>query len=224
MASESGLRAFAAGCVVALTTVLTLCVAPTARAIEGSDPTTSTPTAESGPRYNHAGHFALGGRAGWYRGGKTNESLLRGVGAMVRYQSGRHLGIEAGVSVFQPPDPGNCDCVLDIQVFPVEAGVMYFVFPDSPLSLYGLVGGTYEMTDVDVKADPADDVGYDSRLYQRWGGHAGVGAEVSFGHRFAVTADWRYLYYVSSPIPDPVGSAVAEYDTIHFTVGLNYFF
>ena len=179
---------------------------------------------DAGPSYNHAGRFALGGRAGWYRGGDTNEALLRGVGAMVRYQWHRYSGIEAGVSIFQPPDPGNCDCVLDIQVIPVDVGVKAFAFPDSPLSLFVLAGATYEMTDVEVKADPEDDIGYDNRLYQRWAGHAGVGAEVSFGHRFAVTADWRYLYYLSPPIPEPVGSAVAGYDTIHFTVGLNYFF
>ena len=60
------------------------------------------------PRYNHQERFALGGRAGWYRGARASDPLLRGVGAMGRYQWTRRLGVGGSVGLFEVSDPGTC--------------------------------------------------------------------------------------------------------------------
>jgi opacity protein-like surface antigen len=143
---------------------------------------------------------------------------------MARYQISRRFGVEASAGFFHPEDPGTCQCVLEIQTIPVDVNVHAFLFPDSPFSLYALAGVALETTSVDAKDQVSDPEPYESRNYSRFGLQAGLGVEISFGSRFAVTTDSRAILYAGAPIPDPAGKALAQRNTVQATVGLHYFF
>lgn len=132
--------------------------------------------------------------AAFYSPGGTNQTFT-GIGLNLRHHFDERLAIEGTVGAFRAQDATAANPYA-VRAYPVQASVLGYVFPRSPLKFYGLAGATLEESNV------ADTTANKSWNYSRAGGHVGVGAELVTG-RVTWQMDTRYVIYGNNPSKDP---------------------
>jgi opacity protein-like surface antigen len=86
---------------------------------------------------------------------------------------------------------------IEVIVYPVQASLMAYLMPQSPVSPYLLGGAGWYYTR--VKADLLD---YDE-TESRFGVHAGVGLEAKLNEMLSIDGSYRYVWMEELDSPDP---------------------
>lgn len=150
------------------------------------------------PRREHF-DIALGADAVWYHPDPTtNTDSFGGFGVSVRHRLDERVSVEATGAFFQP-QAASATNPYSVRAYPIQASVIGYLYPRSPLQLYGLAGLGVESSDV------TDESTGDSWHFTRPGGHMGVGAQMNVD-RLTFQMDYRWIVY-SNPnttaVPPP---------------------
>lgn len=110
---------------------------------------------------------------------------LAGMGAHLRYRTYR-FGGEFSMDVM-----GNdfLDGGVSRVAVPLQVSALLYLLPEGPLNLYLLGGFQVAFTNVEWNLPNL----YDEQVFTQFGAQAGVGAELSLGHFFVLTADVRFF-------------------------------
>ncbi len=111
-------------------------------------------------------------------------SAMPGFGIQLRSMVSEHWGLELSVDYVQTADGDN---YFAQHTVPVMLSPIFYLFPDSPINPYALVGVGVHFTTLD----------YYEGLFQHTlfevAGQAGIGVQVKLGDHFAINADARFL-------------------------------
>ncbi len=155
----------------------------------------------------------VGMHYGWYRPIGAEEPI-GGLGVSVRHPIDSRVTFEASGTYIEDVTPG--DSTTDIRAYPVEASLLGYVFPRSPIQFYGIAGAGFE--GADVITDTA------TRHYTRAGGHMGVGAQMNLG-RLTFEADWRWILYATPRDTDGLNAhPFQDRDARLLRLGMTLFF
>ena len=152
--------------------------------------TCSLPAFAQERREHHDLDVGVGLDAGFYSPGGTGTSFA-GYGVNLRHPLDERLTIEGSLGVFnaQNASMGN---PYSVRAYPMSASVLGYLFPRSPLRVYGLAGATLEHSTVDDASTGR------SFAYNRPGAHMGVGLELQTG-RVSWQMDTRYILFGTRP-------------------------
>lgn len=118
-------------------------------------------------------------------------STFTGFGVNVRHPIDERLTIEGSLGAFNAQN-ANYSNPYNVRAYPVQASVLGYLFPRSPLRIYGIAGATLEHSTVDDSSTGR------SWAWNRPGGHMGVGLELTTG-RVSWQMDTRYVIYGTTP-------------------------
>jgi opacity protein-like surface antigen len=122
---------------------------------------------------------SLGGRAMYYRIAGDDHGTLSG-GAQLRLHFTSVLALEGSADYRQETLNGHT-----IDVYPVQASLLVYLFPGFPVSPYLLGGGGWYYTHVQGAGNPSQN---------RFGPHAGAGLEWFIDQNWSVDGDYRYVW------------------------------
>ena len=160
--------------------------------------------------------LGVGMHAAWYKPAGYADSF-RGLGLQVRHPIDNRITFEASGSYFEAQQASATN-PYSVRAYPIQASLLGYLFPRSPVQLYGIAGVGVEGSDVH------DDVLNRSFHYNRPGGHMGMGAQFSAG-RLTFEADYRWMIYAnpstSATAPPP---PFEDRDARMFRAGMSLFF
>lgn len=104
-----------------------------------------------------------------------------------------------------------------VSVIPVQATILGFLYPESSISPYVLLGGGWYFTRVQ---DPSP------RTVSRFGPHAGAGLQLLVNDGWSLDGSYRFLWTQSLHLQDPTHPLGQNFSSKGYmiTVGLNYRF
>ena len=150
--------------------------------------------------------LGVGMHYGWYRPIGAQEAL-GGIGVSVRHPIDRRVTFEVSGTYVED---------VNLRAYPIEASLLGYVWPRSPIQLYGIAGAGLEGADVLTETS--------SRHYTRAGGHMGVGAQMNMG-RLTFEADWRWILYASPRVGEGPDAHPFQDRSARLTrVGMTLFF
>ncbi len=186
--------------------------ASTALALAAVVLATSAPAMADGDAHPRPG-LELGGRAAYFRSPDENNRQLFG-GAQLRLHFSDAVAVEGSADYRRAHFGGG----FDADVYPIQASLLAYLAPSSPVSPFLLGGYGWYRTHL---TGPA---GVGSTNQDRHGPHAGAGVQFFFNGHWSVDGTWRYMWLSDVNAPaNPVNQ--------HFngngwmaTAGLNYHF
>lgn len=160
--------------------------------------------------------LGVGMHAAWYKPAGYADSFT-GLGLQVRHPIDNRVTFEAAASYFEAQN-ATATNPFSVRAYPIQASLLAYMFPRSPIQLYGIAGVGLEGSDVHDEA-----LGR-SYHYNRPGGHMGLGAQFNAG-RVSFEADWRWMIYAnpraSATAPPP---PFTERDARLFRLGMSLYF
>ena len=153
--------------------------------------------------------FTFGGRAAYYRPKGADDGSLYG-GAQLRLHMTSVLAIEGSADYSQNKYGGTV-----VDVYPVQASLMFYLAPSWVVSPYILGGVGWYHTSV-----------RDGSTSERYGPHAGAGLEAALSRHWSIDASYRYLWTQSLTAPTSASPAGRNFSDNGYmlTTGLNYRF
>ncbi len=164
--------------------------------------------------------FGFGPRLGFYTAGDADDGNFFG-GLQARAKFGAIVGLEGSIEYRASQEFALDDEVTaNASSVPITASFMLFAPLSEFVAPYGLVGaGAYYTF---YTYDGADDVVFDDNDRFELGYHLGVGAELWFTDKTALSLDYRYLYL--DPDDDVEGFDDFTFDGNVFTASLMFYF
>lgn len=160
--------------------------------------------------------FSIGPVAGYLKARDADRGTWFG-GVNARFRFARILALEGSITAhtnsYQDGD-------IDVIQYPVQVSAILFPLPDSPIEPYGLVGAGWYYTRVEF--DGALD-GLDDETDRAFGWHVGAGLQVELGRRFAIFADFRWVF-MDEPGIDNGDLEDEEFDFGQVTLGASFSF
>lgn len=152
----------------------------------------------------------FGLRAGYLKPRDADEGTWFG-GVQLRAPFTSVLAIEGSIEVHSSE---FSDGDIEIIQYPVQASLLVFLMPESPVCPYvlGGLGWYYTTTEFSGSLD-----GIDSETESLFGAHLGVGARFSLGGATA-SADLRYIFLE----PDEDALEDEDFDTIQIVLSLSF--
>ncbi|MBI3299903.1 MAG: porin family protein [Elusimicrobia bacterium] len=153
----------------------------------------------------------FGGRAMYFRPKDADSGRLNG-GAQLRLHLTSVLAVEGSADYRQEKLSGTT-----VDVFPVQASLLIYLIPSSPITPYILGGGGWYYTHVRHTNGDTN---------TRFGPHAGAGLEAFLGRRWSIDGSWRYLWtpdFQSQDSTHPLGRNFSDRGFM-LTTALNYRF
>lgn len=155
--------------------------------------------------------FSIGPVAGYIKTRDADDGTWFGGGQM-RFRFARILAIEGSITFhkdsFQDGD-------IDVIQYPVQVSALLFPIPDSPVEPYGVFGAGWYYTRVEFEGPLS---GLDDETDRAFGFHAGAGLQVELGPRFALFADFRWVF-MDEPGIDNGNLDEEEFDFGQVTLG-----
>lgn len=199
-------RAYATLPVLSLFLLGALLLPAVARADHDRD---DAPTPRRGPE------FGLGMHAAWYS--PVPNDSFGGLGVSLRHPIDNRVTFEASGSYFDVQDASLAN-PYSVRAYPIQASLLGYLLPGSPIQVYGIAGVGFEGSDVHDEA-----LGR-SWHYNRAGGHMGIGGQITAG-RLSFELDWRWILYAnprqSTTAPPP---PFADRDARLFRAGMSVYF
>lgn len=160
--------------------------------------------------------FSIGPMAGYLKARDADRGTWFG-GVNARLRFARIFAIEGTISVhtdsFQDGD-------IDIVQYPVQVSALLFPIPDSPVEPYGVFGAGWYYTKIDYDGALS---GLDNETDRDFAFHAGGGVQVEVGPRFALFADFRWVF-MDEPGVDNGNLDEEEFDFGMVTLGGSFSF
>jgi opacity protein-like surface antigen len=162
-----------------------------------------------------AGPFSIGGRATYFHSKDFDHSWYGG--AQVRYHFINVLAIEGSVDYRREVVNKDTPAETKIHVYPVQASLMYYLFPNSRVSPFVLGGAGWYYTTVDGP-------NY-SNTQNRFGTHVGGGLELYLSKQVSLDATYRYVWVEDVNSKNQAVQDKDYRDDGHMiTAGLNFHF
>ena len=161
--------------------------------------------------------LGVGLDAGMYSPGGTG-TAFGGFGVSLRHPIDDRLSIEGTLGMYNAQNASFSN-PYDVRTIPVQASVLGYLFPHSPLRVYGVAGATLEHDSVTNTA-----IGQ-SYSWNRPGAHMGVGLELQTG-RVSWQMDTRYILFGTAPssAPDGTPAPFQGNDAHLFRMGASMYF
>jgi opacity protein-like surface antigen len=125
--------------------------------------------------------FSVGPRATFIKAKNADEGKWF-AGAQLRAHLGDALALEGSIDYYRQHYAQN----TTLKVYPVQASLLAYIVPRSPVSPYLLAGPGWYYTKSETP------LGHDTQ--QRFGLHAGAGLEAKLSPSFSIDGSWRYLW------------------------------
>lgn len=125
--------------------------------------------------------MSLGGRAMWFEPEDTNDTTLHG-GAQLRFHFSRLFALEGSADYRRVRFPGS-----RVDIFPVQASLLAYLLPNSPVSPFLLGGAGWYFTRVEGPGDFDD-------TQHRFGPHAGGGVQARINRWWSIDATYRFVW------------------------------
>lgn len=153
---------------------------------------------------------SLGGRAAYYRPKDADGGTLNG-GAQLRVHLTSVVAVEGSADYRQNKYGGTT-----VETVPVQASLLLYLTPTLPVSPYLLGGVGWYYTHVQGAHTSTN----------RYGPHAGAGAEVALARDWTIDGSFRYLWAQSLTAPTTSSPAGKNFSDSGFmlTAALNYRF
>ena len=157
--------------------------------------------------------FSIGPRASYFKPKDADKGSYSG-GVQARVHFTPVLGLEGSVD-YRKDDYDNG---VSIKTYPVQASLMGYLIPHSPVSPYVLGGTGWYFTQV---KGPAVDTETDNRL----GFHAGAGLEVMLNESLSFDGSYRYIWLedVSTHQSQPLDKTYSDSGSM-ITLAMNFLF
>ena len=163
-----------------------------------------------------AASFTIGPVAGYLKAKDADRGTWFG-GVQARLRFARVLAIEGSISAhtdsFQDGD-------IDVIQYPVQVSALLFPIPDSPIEPYGVFGAGWYYTRYEFDGALS---GLDDETDREFAFHAGVGLQIELSPRFAVFADFRWVF-LDEPGVDNGNLEEEEFDFGMVTIGGSFGF
>ncbi len=160
--------------------------------------------------------FTLGPVAGYLKARDADRGTWFG-GVQARLRFARTFAIEGSISAhtdsFQNGD-------IDVIQYPVQVSALLFPIPDSPIEPYGIFGAGWYYTRYEFDGPLS---GLDDETDREFAFHAGAGLQIEFNPRFAVFADFRWVF-MDEPGVDNGNLDEEEFDFGMITIGGSFGF
>jgi len=153
----------------------------------------------------------LGARAGYLRQRGADQGSWFG-GVQMRQPVSLTFGLELSGELHSSDFSGGD---AKVQQFPVQLSGLFHLYPGAAYDLYLLLGIGWYYTRVEFSGALA---GMASETDNIFGAHLGLGADIGAGTAMTIDADLRYIF-----LEPKAGALESErFDTIQFTIGLNF--
>lgn len=152
---------------------------------------------------------SLGLRAGFHKARDADEGTWLG-GVQLRLGMGEVLALEGSIEVRRDE---FLDGVAKILSYPVQATLLVYLMK-SEMSLYLLGGLGWYYSKISFDSS----LGVDDETDSDVGFHIGAGVDFGLGEDTSVNGDIRYIFLD----PDSDNLENEDFDTIEFTIGLNF--
>ena len=160
--------------------------------------------------------FSIGPVAGYLKARDADRGTWFG-GLQARLRFARVLAIEGSISAhsdsFQDGD-------IDVIQYPVQVSALLFPIPDSPIEPYGIFGAGWYYTRYEFDGALS---GLDDETDREFAFHAGAGLQIELSPRFAVFADFRWVF-MDEPGVDNGNLDEEEFDFGMVTIGGSFSF
>lgn len=158
--------------------------------------------------------FSLGPVAGYLKSRDADDGTWFG-GVQARLRFARILGLEGSIT-FHRDEYQDGD--VEVTRYPVQLSALLFPIPDSPIEPYGVVGAGWYYTRVEF-----DNELFDDDTDRAFGWHVGAGLQAELGSRFALFADFRWVF-MDEPGVDNGDLDEEEFDFGQVTLGASFTF
>lgn len=160
--------------------------------------------------------FSIGPVAGYLKARDADRGTWFG-GVNMRLRFARIFAIEGSITAhtdsFQDGD-------IDVIQYPVQVSALLFPIPDSPIEPYGVFGAGWYYTRYEFEGALE---GLDDETDREFAFHAGAGVQVELGPRFALFADFRWVF-LDEPGVDNGNLDEEEFDFGMVTIGGSFSF
>jgi len=159
-----------------------------------------------------AGKLSLGGRAMYFNPKDADHGSWYG-GAQLRWYWSSAFALEGSVDYRR-----NDFDATRVHVYPVQASALFYLIPNSPVTVFALAGAGWYYTTVD-RPDGVNDT------QNRFGPHVGAGVQCFLNHYWSVDATYRYVWVrdIDSQNRSLIDSHYSDSGNM-VTAGLNYHF
>jgi opacity protein-like surface antigen len=156
---------------------------------------------------------SLGGRAAYFDPKDADDTTWFG-GAQLRLFFSRAMALEGSIDYREDEYPGQ----VQVRTYPVQATLLAFLMPDSPLSPFLLGGAGWYHTTLEVPGVPDD-------TDSRFGLHAGGGLELCLSEHLSLDGTYRYIWMEGFESGGADLTKKEFNDSGHMvTMGLNFYF
>jgi opacity protein-like surface antigen len=157
-----------------------------------------------------AGRLSIGPRVGYYQAKDGDNGKFTG-GAQVRFHMTPTFALEGAID-YRQIDGEDSLGDLDVHFYPVQASLIAYLFPESPLTPYLVAGANWQNITIET---PGNDV-----TKSKLGVHGGVGLQYFMTQNWSVDGSWRYMWI------DKVSDGNTDFDPSGhmFSTALNYHF
>lgn len=158
--------------------------------------------------------LSIGGRGMYFKPKDVDKGSWSG-GAQVRLHITSSFAIEGSADVRQDKfGPTTVDLI------PVQASLLAYLFPGKPLSPYLLGGAGWYYTHIKAGSP------FDDRTDHRFGPHAGAGLQAWFNKHWSIDGSWRYVWLSSYRTQDSAHPFGRDIDDSGYMVtgALNFHF
>jgi opacity protein-like surface antigen len=157
--------------------------------------------------------FSLGPRATYFKAKDAAKGTWY-AGAQARFHPTSVLGLEGSIDYRKNKYAGD----VTIKGFPVQATLLVYLIPQSPVSPYLLGGAGWYFTQVESP-------GIAKKTDNRFGPHAGAGLEAKLGPSLSVDGSYRYIWLsdVKSSDKNAITQKYRDSGTM-ITVAANFLF
>lgn len=155
----------------------------------------------------------FGPRASYFQAKDADEGTWSG-GAQLRVRPVPALGFEGSID-YRQEKYGK----TRVDVYPVQFSLLAYILPIKPVNVFLLGGAGWYFTHVD-RPNPAAD-----STDNRFGLHAGVGAEFNLNSAWSIDGTYRYVWLENfSSKDDTLFDKEFSDSGVQVTIGLNYHF
>lgn len=163
------------------------------------------------PPSSRAG-FSVGGRGAYYDSRQPGADETWYGGAQVRAHFSPVLAAEGSIDYRRE----RLSSQSTAHVYPVQASLLAYLLPKSPVTPFLLGGFGWYFTNVDSSAG--------DRRENRFGPHAGAGAQFFLNDHWSLDGTWRYTWLNDIRGRETVGDVTFDGSGWMATAGLNYRF
>jgi opacity protein-like surface antigen len=156
------------------------------------------------------GAFTLGPVAGFIKSRDADKGTWFG-GIQARYRFMGFLAVEGSITFHQSE---YLDGDVTVTQYPVQVSALIFPLALGAFEPYAVIGAGWYYTRVDIDTPLVQDEDTDNLF----GVHLGAGAQVAISPRFAVFADFRWIF-IDEPATDNSNLDDEEFDAGQVTLG-----